>query len=445
MIYAGGRAVAQLTNTVDGAITSATAVRYLHDDVLGSINVVSDATGAATVQRSYSPFGQDASPQSETPFGFTGHESDDDLGLINMRGRIYDPRLAQFLSADPYLQEPEGQGLNRFAYVNNSPLNFVDPSGFIAKPRPPVDSPVAFGGSSGPELNGRAGNPMFVLAGLGAGIGGTAAIANMVGGPTAITGAAAVASSAPPSISAGPPSSVQGAVSFATGIWSILQDAALGKPQQAKSTPAGGAPRGNPQTGGMAQRGGTAPDAIAPVQEGLPRYQGGAPGVSGEGGQHGAGGGGATGRGPFNPGPYVEGGRLSPLARGLLRPIFDRFGYDVAQTQIRFDSSVSTADTNGDVIRINPELWSNPKWNNLNRMKLLTHEITHSVQFQKLGASALRWRLGVERVTHAFGDVYEVPNELANIQLKGMNLTDPRFTLEGIASRMEDFARMVPP
>jgi hypothetical protein len=78
-------------------------------------------------------------------------------------------------------------------------------------------------------------------------------------------------------------------------------------------------------------------------------------------------------------------------------------------------------------------------------MRLLTHEITHSVQFQKLGGGALRWRLGVERVTHAFGDVYDVPDELANIQLNAINVTDPRFTLEGIASRMEDFARTVPP
>src|SRR5438046_3035799 len=32
MIYAGGRAVAQLSNTVQGNTTSATTVRYLHDD-----------------------------------------------------------------------------------------------------------------------------------------------------------------------------------------------------------------------------------------------------------------------------------------------------------------------------------------------------------------------------------------------------------------------------
>ena len=52
------------------------------------------------------------------------------IPLINMNGRIYAPALGQFLTPDPILQEPYGQGLNRYAYVKNSPLNYVDPSGF---------------------------------------------------------------------------------------------------------------------------------------------------------------------------------------------------------------------------------------------------------------------------------------------------------------------------
>jgi hypothetical protein len=47
-----------------------------------------------------------------------------------MHGRIYDPMLAQFLSPDPYMPSVVGHGLNAFAYVNNQPLDFVDPSGF---------------------------------------------------------------------------------------------------------------------------------------------------------------------------------------------------------------------------------------------------------------------------------------------------------------------------
>jgi hypothetical protein len=49
-----------------------------------------------------------------------------------MRGRIYDARIGRFLQADPpFMQTPFwSQGLNRYSYVFNNPLNATDPSGF---------------------------------------------------------------------------------------------------------------------------------------------------------------------------------------------------------------------------------------------------------------------------------------------------------------------------
>ena len=44
------------------------------------------------------------------------------------RARYYDPRLGRFLSTDPLGQ---GQGLNVYAYVDNDPLNNVDPIGLV--------------------------------------------------------------------------------------------------------------------------------------------------------------------------------------------------------------------------------------------------------------------------------------------------------------------------
>jgi RHS repeat-associated protein len=71
--------------------------------------------------------------------GFTGHEGDDDLGLINMRGRIYDPKIGRFLQVDPVVSAPHfGQSWNPYSYVRNSPLNFVDPSGFQEAEKPPA-------------------------------------------------------------------------------------------------------------------------------------------------------------------------------------------------------------------------------------------------------------------------------------------------------------------
>ena len=44
--------------------------------------------------------------------------------------RIYDPYLGRFLSADPILSSPfDMQNYNRYSYVGNNPLKFVDPSG----------------------------------------------------------------------------------------------------------------------------------------------------------------------------------------------------------------------------------------------------------------------------------------------------------------------------
>ena len=61
----------------------------------------------------------------------TGQEQDPELGLINMKGRLYDPALRRFTTADPYVTDPlNPQGLNRYSYVQNNPMSFTDPSGF---------------------------------------------------------------------------------------------------------------------------------------------------------------------------------------------------------------------------------------------------------------------------------------------------------------------------
>jgi RHS repeat-associated protein len=142
--YVGaGSATVVLTRQVGGT----DKVAYLHADALGSTDVVTDGAGKvasnAGERRSYDAFGARRNPawgqpapaggfsSKASPMGFTGHEGDDELGLINMRGRIYDPRLGRFLSTDPIVSSPHfGQSWNPYSYVHNSPLNFTDPSGF---------------------------------------------------------------------------------------------------------------------------------------------------------------------------------------------------------------------------------------------------------------------------------------------------------------------------
>jgi RHS repeat-associated protein len=105
--------------------------RYLHPDHLGSVAAISDGAGAPIEGRGYSPFGLPAPNWSApTNAGYTGHEHDDEFGLINMRGRMYDPAVGRFLSTDPLLSPSQPVRFDPYSYVLNSPLNFVDPSGF---------------------------------------------------------------------------------------------------------------------------------------------------------------------------------------------------------------------------------------------------------------------------------------------------------------------------
>ncbi len=120
---------------------STVETRYLHKDHLGSITAITDETGAIVESLSYDPHGKRRQPSwddavaqvfsTTTNRCFTGHQYLDDVGLIHMGGRVYDPDLGRFISADPTIQYPEvQQNFNRYTYVNNNPLSYTDPSGF---------------------------------------------------------------------------------------------------------------------------------------------------------------------------------------------------------------------------------------------------------------------------------------------------------------------------
>jgi len=112
---------------------------YMHGNHLGSMTLLTDEAGEVVEEARYYPFGDYRLPPTAgiTDIGFTGHRQDnlgwENTGLIYMGARYYDPLLRRFVSADTIVPEPEGTiAYNRFAYVNQNPVNLVDPTGHCA-------------------------------------------------------------------------------------------------------------------------------------------------------------------------------------------------------------------------------------------------------------------------------------------------------------------------
>jgi RHS repeat-associated protein len=117
----------------DGELT------YLHGDHLGSTSLATHGSGARAGQEvpgsraTYYPYGELRTGSAEdlpTDYGFTGQRNDSYIKLLDYVARRYDPQIGRFISPDTIVPDPANpQSLNRYTYVVNNPVKYVDPSG----------------------------------------------------------------------------------------------------------------------------------------------------------------------------------------------------------------------------------------------------------------------------------------------------------------------------
>ncbi len=123
------------------------AAFYFHQNHLGSVAALTDATGNIVERYVYDGYGaptiRDAAglPVPANPWGtphsavanphlFTGRELDEETGLHFFRARYYDARLGRFLQRDP-LEYVDG--MNLYEYVRSGPATGTDPLGLTLK------------------------------------------------------------------------------------------------------------------------------------------------------------------------------------------------------------------------------------------------------------------------------------------------------------------------
>jgi RHS repeat-associated protein len=97
---------------------------------LGSVAAVMDRNGTVVEQLRFYPFGERRLGSGGERQQFTGQERDGESGNDYFGARYYWSGAGRWLGADPVLGEMTNpQRLNRYAYVLNDPVNYIDPDG----------------------------------------------------------------------------------------------------------------------------------------------------------------------------------------------------------------------------------------------------------------------------------------------------------------------------
>ncbi|AIF99993.1 RHS repeat domain-containing protein [Alteromonas australica] len=109
---------------------------FIHPDILGTTAGKTNSDGGLIKRLRYAPFGLEwgktNASSGEDEIGYTGHKHDKSIGLTYMQARYYDPVIGRFYSNDP-IGFRDVHSFNRYAYANNNPFKYVDPTGMASR------------------------------------------------------------------------------------------------------------------------------------------------------------------------------------------------------------------------------------------------------------------------------------------------------------------------
>jgi len=131
--YAGGQRIAVRTGS--------STLNYLLGDHLGSTSITADSAGVKVAEIRYKAWGESRYATGATPttLQYTGQRHESGLGgpegLYFYNARWYDPAVGRFAQADTVVSNPGNpQSFNRYSYVLNNPLRYIDPTGYVPDP-----------------------------------------------------------------------------------------------------------------------------------------------------------------------------------------------------------------------------------------------------------------------------------------------------------------------
>jgi RHS repeat-associated protein len=178
---------------------------YILADHLGSASITTNADGDKTSEVHYTPWGEvldawSASASLPIEYTFTGQasymddpitsETTEGFGLMFFNARWMDPQLGRFAQADTIIP-PGVQGYDHYAYGNNNPIKYTDPTGHFAFLIPMLVGAVIGGTVDAIAQSQNGGTINWGKVAVSAGVGAVAGLAGAVIAPIAAAAGAA--------------------------------------------------------------------------------------------------------------------------------------------------------------------------------------------------------------------------------------------------------------